>query len=285
MLVATRARLFRASRVLYAGGGGDAKPVWTLPAQGYYSHTYQPAIPDKHFFGAHWNYAPFTMWIRSCRPTLEEYGKGGIALGKSYFNMVYNPLKAIADDNLPGIGFKLVGLIGFCLGYNYIMDGYWEETDSYMFLEKMQQYKFAKDLEAKGFWNSESEDYAVRKQAHDLQAIRFNTQFDEAMAVASQSQSFDALVEALGADLPAETEDVPKPITWRFNMMPYGQKAPGNDDAHTFPWPSSESPASSQGEFMDLGSFGDYINRTDNKANPMRKARHLYATAYLPPTK
>ena len=29
------------------------------------------------------------------------------------------------------------------------MNQYWEETDSYMFVEKMQQYKLAKDLELK----------------------------------------------------------------------------------------------------------------------------------------
>ena len=169
MLVASRARLFRASRVLRAGGGGDGKPVWTLPAAGYYSHTYQPSIPDKHFFGAHWNYAPFTMWIRSQRPTLETYGRGGIELVKDLFNKISSPFMSIADTHLPGFGYKLVGLVGFAYGYNYIMNSYWEETDSYMFVEKMQQYKLAKDLEAQGFWNSESEDYAERKQAHDLQ--------------------------------------------------------------------------------------------------------------------
>ena len=101
--------------------------------------------------------------------------------------------------------------------------------------------KFKFRFRSQGFWNSESEDYAGRKQAHDLQSIRLNDQFEDAMSVATQSQSFDALVEALGEHLPAHTEAVPKPITWRFNMMPYGQKSPDNDDAHTFPWPATES--------------------------------------------
>lgn len=285
LLRATRTRLMRFSRGIRAGGGDDSKPVWTLPSKGYYSYTFQPAIPDKHYFGAHWNYAPFTMWIRSCRPTMEHYGVGAIQFVKNMWNAVSSPVVSIVDTQLPGIGFKLVGLFGFIFGYNYIMDGYWAETDSYMFLEKMQQFSLVKEYEGKGFWNSESEDYAARKQKHDLHAMRLIDQFEEAMSVATQSHSFDALTEALGKDLDMESYDVPNPVTWRFNMMPYGMKKDGNADAHTFPWPSVESPSATQGEYFDLGSFGDYLERTDNKANPMRKARHLYATAYLPPTK
>ena len=41
---------------------------------------------------------------------------------------------SIADTHLPGFGYKLVGLVGFAYGYNYIMNSYWEETDSYMFV-------------------------------------------------------------------------------------------------------------------------------------------------------
>ena len=35
-------------------------------------YSFQPSIPDAHFFGSHYNYAPVTMWLRQRRPGMEH---------------------------------------------------------------------------------------------------------------------------------------------------------------------------------------------------------------------
>ena len=71
-------------------------------------------------------------------------------------------------------------------------------------------------------------------------------------------------------------------IAPRFNMMPYGR---GSPDSTTFPDNGIDSPASSLFFWGDIGSTGDYIERVDNKLAMLKKARHLYTGAYIPPTK
>lgn len=71
----------------------------------------------------------------------------------------------------------------------------------------------------------------------------------------------------------------------RFANMPYGRD---NADTKTFPDNGIDSPHGAGGLSvvnMDLGSVGDYVERVDNKPNPIRKARHMYTAAYVPPTK
>jgi len=65
-------------------------------------------------------------------------------------------------------------------------------------------------------------------------------------------------------------------------MMPYGRDHP---DAKTFGFAPVDTPAASNYFLLDAGSTGDYIDRQDNKPNPIRKGRHMYTAAYLPPTK
>merc|ERR1712070_1362300 len=172
---------------------------------------------------------------------------------------VWAPFAAHFDRQLPGIGCKVVGLMGGLLGISYVIAHINEENDGRMFLEKLATYKTATELADKGFWKSHSEDTNDRVQAHNLDAIRLNALWEKALQPA----------------------DVPVPITWRFNMMPYGA---GSGDTHTFPVPDHELPMSAL-HIIELGSYGDYIDRQDNKPNPIRKARHLYAGAFLPPTK
>merc|ERR1712113_926253 len=110
---------------------------------------------------------------------------------------------------------------------------------------------------------------------------RLNLLWETALADATEARSFDRLCEHLAVDLD-QLPELPKPVSWRFSMMPYGRDDP---DAKTFGFAAVDTPGSSNTPLLDLGSTGDYIDRQDNKSNPIRKGRHMYTAAYLPPTK
>merc|ERR1712224_901184 len=112
---------------------------------------------------------------------------------------------------------------------------------------------------------------------------RLNALWDNAIADATQARSFDRLCEYLEVN-PGDgnAHDLPRPISWRFSMMPYGRDDP---DTKTVGFAAVDSPAASNYFLLDAGSTGDYIDRQDNKPNPIRKGRHMYTAAYLPPTK
>merc|ERR1712070_966003 len=106
---------------------------------------------------------------------------------------VWAPFAAHFDRQLPGIGCKVVGLMGGLLGISYVIAHINEENDGRMFLEKMATYKTATELADKGFWKSHSEDMNDRVQAHNLDAIRLDALWEKALADSTQDNSFDAL--------------------------------------------------------------------------------------------
>merc|ERR1712124_234526 len=109
--------------------------------------------------------------------------------------------------------------------------------------------------------------------------------FDKVSADAKQSRDFSKFVEALSPEaVEASHSMLPlrEPVSWRFNMMPYGRDSP---DVVTFPDNGIDSPKSCLFFFGDIGSTGDYIERKDNKMSVLAKARHYYTAAYIPPTK
>merc|ERR1712012_1040938 len=130
---------------------------------------------------------------------------------------------------------------------------------------------------------SDAEEADSRQHQYSHTAERLNCLWEEALADATQTRSFDKLCEYIAID-PSHPPftDVPKPISWRFSMMPYGRDDP---DAKTFGFAPVDTPGSSNTPLLDLGSTGDYCDRQDNKSNPIRKGRHMYTAAYLPPTK
>jgi len=274
---------FRLTRVLRAGGAIDAKPRWTLPENEYHKYTYQPSLPDKHFNIGHWNYAPITMWLRARRPAMERILGDVASTLKCTGNAIAGPVLASAEANLPGFGYKVLGFIGLLLGYNISVAYVTSRTEAWMFLEKIRLYALGDELVKKGFFMSDAEE-ADTKQDKALHTVeRLNGLWEEALADATQARSFDKLCEHLQVDasnLPLK--DLPKPISWRFSMMPYGRDDP---DAKTFTFAPSDTPSGSNYFLGDAGSTGDYIDRQDNKPNPIRKGRHMYTTAYLPPTK
>merc|ERR1719498_374991 len=156
-------------------------------------------------------------------------------------------------------------------------------TEAWMFLEKMKLYAVGEGLAKAGFFRSESEDLDMRTQDYNTNALRLNALWEDAIADTTQARDFDRLCAHLKVDEshPPLT-DVPKPISWRFNMMPYGRD---NPDTQTFGFPAQDAPAGNNYFALDAGSVGDYADRQDNKSNPIRKGRHMYCAAYLPPTK
>lgn len=274
---------FRLTRVLRAGGADDAKPRWTLPQKDYHKFTYQPSIPDKHFNVGHWNYAPITMWLRARRPAMEKVlGDVWSTLSASY-KTVSAPIQASVDANLPGFGYKVLGIVGLLLGYNISVAYVTNRTEAWMFLEKMRLYALGDELVKKGFFTSDAEEAEKKADATAHTAERLNALWETAIADATQTRSFDKLCEYLAVDEASNpVAELPKPISWRFSMMPYGRDDP---DAKTFGFAPVDTPAASNYFLLDMGSTGDYIDRQDNKPNPIRKGRHMYTAAYIPPTK
>jgi len=274
---------FHFARVLRAGGADDAKPRWTLPEADYHKYTYQPSIPDKHFNIGHWNYAPITLWLRARRPAMERVLTDVWSTLRSTASSVWGPVQATVDANLPGFGYKVLGILGALIGYNISVMYVTNRTEAWMFLEKMRLYAVGNELVGTGFFKSDAEEADCRQEhcTHDTE--RLNALWDEALADATQARSFDTLCGHLAVD-PGHNHvhDLPKPISWRFSMMPYGRNDP---DAKTFGFAPVDTPADSNYFLGDMGSTGDYIDRQDNKPNPIRKGRHMYCAAYLPPTK
>jgi len=274
-------RAFRLARALRAGGADDAKPRWTLPEADYHKYTYQPSIPDKHFNIGHWNYAPITMWLRARRPAMEKVLGDVWSTLKSTGSAVSGPVVSVVETNLPGFGYKVLGALGALLGYNIFVMNVTSRTEAWMFLEKLRLYAVGDELVHKGFFMSDAEDADKRQEGFDHTTERLNGLWEEAIADATQARSFDRLCQHLEVD-PSHLPDLPTPISWRFSMMPYGRDDP---DAKTFGFAAVDTPGSSNTPLLDLGSTGDYIDRQDNKSNPIRKGRHMYTAAYLPPTK
>merc|ERR1712176_1212381 len=194
---------------------------------------------------------------------------------------IWGPVQATIDANLPGFGYKVLGILGVLLGYNISVAYVTSRTEAWMFLEKMRLYALGDELVKKGFFMSDAEDADSRADGYSHTTERLNSLWGTALADATETRSFDKLCEHLAVD-PSHLPDLPKPVSRRFSMMPYGRDDP---DAKTFGFAAVDTPGSSNLPLLDMGSTGDYIDRQDNKSNPIRKGRHMYTAAYLPPTK
>ncbi|KAF4649087.1 hypothetical protein FOZ61_001753, partial [Perkinsus olseni] len=290
--------LLRFSRVARSGAG-DVKPRWTLPSKDYLKYCYQPSIPDKHYFGAHWNYVPATMWLRARRPAMENIGKSMYGVVKESAQYVTRPLGQFVQYNCPGFLHKVVAVFGLWMAYSLTLRyTYGDMNNNWFYLDKMHSYAQANELADKGFWDTKQQAQAKKEKEYSDTCNRLNDLWDKAISEATEARSFGKLYclvrgpsynmallpcEALKVDeedaLPLE--GVPNKVQWRFGMIPYGSD---NPDTQLFPTPEEEQPAGAY-QFMDPSSYGDYIERVDNKPNPLRKARHLFTSAYMPPTK
>ena len=276
----SRLRSVRASSVRLGGGG--LKPGWTLPAKDYHQYTYQPTIPDKHYNVAHFNYAPATMWLRSKRPGIEKVLGAMSGTTTDAWNKTFGVLLRVWDEALPGFGLKCVGFLGVLLGYNIFVKYVHDRAEAYMTLEKLRLHSLSTELWESGFFKSESEDVDARMHDYNLKAMELEKEFEDILARATEKRDFSVFLEALEVPKVAPNS-LPEPVSWRFATMPYGRDHP---DTLTFPMSDTvDAPGSAFSVNLDAGSVGDYIERQDNKGNPIRKARHMYASVYLPPTK
>eukprot|EP00913_Durusdinium_trenchii_P011959 g11234.t1 len=130
-----------------------------------------------------------------------------------------------------------------------------------MFLEKMRLYAMGDELVKKGFFMSDAEDVHLNlPHNYDHDVERLNHLWEKAIADATETRSFEKLCEHLEVDPDKLPTDIPKPISWRFSLMPYGRDDP---DAKTFSFAPVDSPAASNYFLLDAGSSGDYIDRQD----------------------
>lgn len=284
MSLISRARFssLRLSPPALAGAG--PAPGWAIPDdKDYHKSTYQPSIPDKHFNTSHYNYAPITLWLRSRRPTMEKVGSDLYKTLRSIYAATLAPPLAMWDSALPGFGLKCLGFLGVLLGYNIFAYYVLSYSEAYFNLEKLKLYGIGKGLADSGFFNSESEDLEERMQEYNLKSIELQQLWDDASQAAMQTRDFNKLCEHLTPEA-VEGKHLPlrEPLSWRFNMMPYGRNSP---DVVTFPDNGIDSPKSSLFFWGDIGSTGDYIERVDNKLAILKKARHYYTAAHIPPTK
>jgi len=150
-----------------------------------------------------------------------------------------------------------------------------------MFLEKMHLYATGDKLMKSGFFKSDAEEHESQHHDYEHTTERLEALWEAAIADATESRSFDKLVAALEVTDNA-IHDIPKPINWRFSMMPYGRDDP---DTKTTGSAAADKPKDGLFELLPSGNSGDYGDRQDNKPSPIRKARHYYTSAYLPPTK
>jgi len=233
MIVLTRRNLgaFRSSRSRLSGGD-DVKPRWTLPSKDYLKYTYQPSIPDKHFFGAHWNYAPATMWLRHYRPLMEEIMSSGWKTASEWVNYLVRPISRTAEDHLPGMGHKIIGILAMWAAFSYVArNTYGERMEAWALLDKIHSFAQGSKLAKEGFWDTEEMDKEKRTKAATETCDRMEKLWTAALEEASAAKSFDVLCDKLRVDetnLPLT--DIPQPVSWRFGMIPYD-----NIDAHTFP--------------------------------------------------
>ena len=284
MLRLSQLRCASTSSVRLAGAGPS--PGWGIPVdKQYHKHTYQPTIPDKHFNTSHYNYAPITLWLRARRPTMEKCLADVQITVRSWYGSTVGALIGAWGEHLPGFGVKVLGFVGVLLGYNLFTNWVLSYCEAYMNLEKLRLHGIGFGLFGDGFFLSESEDQEQRIQEYNVKSIELEELWTEKMAEATQTRDFSKLVSALSPEsIEKDHNRQPlKPsVSWRFNQMPYGRNSP---DVVTFPDNGIDSPSSSLFIWGDVGSTGDYIERVDNKLALLKKARHFYTAAYIPPTK
>jgi hypothetical protein len=214
---------------------------------------------------------------------MEKFIGDGYSTAVSTATAIWSPVQAVVDKNLPGFGYKVLGIVGLLIGYNISVMYVTNRTEAWMFLEKMRLYAVGDSLMKSGFFASDAEDHESKHHEYEHTAERLEHLWETALAGATAARSFDTLVAALEVDeshLPIH--DLPKPVSWRFSMMPYGRDDP---DTKTTGTAAADAPSDGLFELLPSGNSGDYCDRQDNKPNPIRKARHMYTAAYLPPTK
>merc|ERR1719498_2230328 len=146
---------------------------------------------------------------------MEKVIGDGYSTAVSAATAVWSPISAVIDQNLPGFGYKVLGIVGLLIGYNISVMYVTNRTEAWNFLEKMRLYAVGDELMKAGFFKSDSEEHESKHHDYEHTTERLEHLWQSAIANATEARSFDKLVEALEVDetrLPVH--DLPKPISW-----------------------------------------------------------------------
>ncbi|CEM02699.1 unnamed protein product [Vitrella brassicaformis CCMP3155] len=268
---------FRVSQPLWAGG--KAKPGWTVPPD----QMFHPQIPDRHFYGDHWFYHGFTLFLRGVRPYLEKIGRDTIKtawyLGH---DCLYFPLQQFVSAHNPDVRYLAIMSISALVVYWDVGHRlYYEPPRALQNLRNAVSLAEADRLDKEGFWDSNSETQEKKIQKYNMEHQRLNALWEEAITDATETRSFEVLCSYL-----APKEVTPHPVDkmpLRLNMMPYGDS---NTDTITFSTPKTEMVYSTNANSQHGPQvFGDYVDRVDPKPPNLRHARSFFMEAYTAPTK
>merc|ERR1719198_886357 len=128
---------------------------------------------------------------------MEKFIGDGYSTAKATLEAIYNPIQATADKNLPGFGYKVLGIVGLLIDYNISVMYVTNRTEAWMFLEKMRLYAVGDSLMKSGFFMSDAEDHESKHHEYEHTAERLEHLWEEAISAATEARSFDKLVEAL----------------------------------------------------------------------------------------
>lgn len=262
--------------------GGTAKPHWGEPPK----NRWQPFLPDRHHYGEHATYNGFVLLLRGLRPKLERVCSSTFNTAKDIVSLIYRPVARSVMKHNPDIRYQLVALTSFFLTTRAITKYYSEMYQGIVDLRNLLQLGVADDLNEHGFWNSAKEDNDERNKYYEKEQNKLNALWEKSFNAALMTEKFEPLCEAV---VPSEEEvntGVLPPVSWRFNMIPYGKD---NEDAVVFDTPTHDAPLRSMAlnfTYNNLsGDWGDYINRQDNKSALMRPSRQMFTDIYIPGTK
>merc|ERR1719316_2453505 len=98
---------------------------------------------------------------------------------KCLWKTTTGPIQGSVDANLPGFGYKVLGIVGLLIGYNLFVMYVTSRTEAWMFLEKLRLYAVGDELVKKGFFMSDAEDSDTRGEAYAHTTDRLNAMWED----------------------------------------------------------------------------------------------------------
>ena len=262
------------------------KPGWKLPKE---KHRWGPEIPDSYYYWEHPIYTGYSLWIRALRPYLEKlFHDTYKTVHFIIFDCFWIPFQNFFHKHNPDIRLKLISIASFYATSHAINMVHNLAYQNLVDLRRCRSLELAQELEKEGFWDSQEEDIDQRISNYLDDKKRLETLWETALLCASTaptaSEGFKCLCSYL--EKPIEKTTLPVPMTWRFDMIPYGSN---NPHTKTFPIPPHEQPHRAFAFNLVynnlISDWGDYIHRLDNKQALLRPSRILFTDVYIPPTK
>ncbi|KAL8452493.1 hypothetical protein Emed_001350 [Eimeria media] len=274
----------------YRLSGGSAKPKWGVDRQ----HLFGAARGDRHHYGEHPTYNHFLLFIRGLRPAVEAAAAATAKVLGNAGRAVFTPTREFVKKHNPDLRLQLVALSSFAATSMAITGSFNKTYQKIVDLTSLLEHRAADAYEHEGFWRTAAQEKEARESLLQQQQQQLQQSWLTALAAATAARDFGVLCEHLEEQQAADAEEeaaaaaehhkpqrrpleILPPLSWRFEMMPYGADCP---DAHTFPTPSYEMPLRAFSLSFTSnnlsGNWGDYINRQDNKNAIMRPSRVMF---------